>query len=225
MKVQVWSDIMCPFCYLGDQNLKSAIQAYKGSEPIEVEFMAFQLNPTQEKSIAPDNPINYTIKKGLPEERIRQSFKYIENEAKNLGLPMNIEKAKVVNSLDCLRLLKYAQKNEKYEEIKDDLFKAYFAEGKDLSDRDFLLTLAGKNKLNVAEVSSFLNSKEMIAEVNQDRNVGISKGLQGVPFFVIDNSYVLSGNQSKENFLNVFEKINQSSISGESCDIATGMCE
>ena len=123
MKIQVWSDIMCPFCYLGDQNLKNAIKEYTGNDTIEVEYKAFQLNPSQEKSVHPDNPISYTIKKGLDLQLVNASFNHIVNEAKNLGLPIDILNAKVVNSLDALRLIKYAEKFNQSDAIKNDLFR------------------------------------------------------------------------------------------------------
>ncbi|WP_407402160.1 DsbA family oxidoreductase [Chryseobacterium sp.] len=225
MKVQIWSDIMCPFCYLGDQNLKNAIQEYSGNSNVEVEFKAFQLNPLQEKIENPDNPINYTIKKGMPAERVRSSFGYIETEARNLGLPIDLEHAKVVNSLDCLRLVKYAQSKNKYNEVKDALFRGYFVEGKDLSDHQVLLDLAVASGLDKIETERFLNSSELTNEVENDRNLGISKGLQGVPFFVIDDQYVLSGNQSKEQFLKVFKKIKPTESNQNSCNIETGTCD
>lgn len=224
MKIQIWSDIMCPFCYLGDQNLKNAIQEYKGSEPIEVEFKAFQLNPAQEKVENPDNPINYTIKKGLPLERVKASFEYISQEAKNLGLPIDLETAKVVNSLDSLQLLKFAQEKGKYEDVKNDLFRGYFAYGKNLSNKETLLEIAIKNGLDEAEVNNLLKTNGFKSEIEKDREEGISKGLKGVPFFIVDDKFVLSGNQPKENFLNLFEKINPSNLSGDSCDIETGIC-
>lgn len=225
MKVQIWSDIMCPFCYLGDQNLKNAIQEYTGSSEIEVEFRAFQLNPLQEKTINPDNPINYTIKKGLSEERVKSSFGYIEAEARNLGLPIDLEHAKVVNSLDSLRLVKYAQSKNKYAEVKDALFRGYFAEGKDVSDLQTLLEIAQESGLDKIETEIFLNSSDLKSEVANDRNLGISKGLQGVPFFVIDDQVILSGNQSKQQFLNAFKQIKPSESNHNSCNTDTGNCD
>ncbi len=223
MKIQVWSDIMCPFCYLGDQNLKNAIKEYTGNDTIEVEYKAFQLNPSQEKSVHPDNPISYTIKKGLDLQLVNASFNHIVNEAKNLGLPIDILNAKVVNSLDALRLIKYAEKFNQSDAIKNDLFRAYFAEGIDLSIEDNLVEIAKKNGLDDKEVVSFLKSDLFISEVNADRNDGISKGLQGVPFFVINDAYTLSGNQPKESLLNAFNQI-KSTNSSESCSIDSKNC-
>lgn len=225
MKVQIWSDIMCPFCYLGDQNLKNAMQEYSGNSEIEVEFKAFQLNPFQEKVAYPDNPINYTLKKGLSEERVKSSFEYIEDEAKKLGLPMDLENAKVVNSLNSLRLIKYAQRKNKYNEVKDALFRGYFAQGRDLSDLQVLVNIAVESGLDKIETEQFLNSSEFKLEVENDRDLGISKGLQGVPFFVIDDQFILSGNQSKQQFLSVFNQIKPSESSHNSCDIETGNCD
>ena len=223
MKIQVWLDIMCPFCYLGEQNLKNAIADYKGNDDINIEFKAFQLNPTQEKKANPDNPIVYTVKKGLDETRVRSSFQHIVNEAKQLDLPIDIENAKVVNSLDVLRLVKFAQHLGKENEIVDALFRAYFAEGIDLSDRKNIFTIAKKVGLDEDNVSAFLESDQYIKEVNEDRNQGIVKGLQGVPFFVIDDKYTLSGNQTKENFIRTFNQIGDIN-EAESCRIDSNNC-
>lgn len=225
MKIQIWSDIMCPFCYLGDKNLQNAIEEYQGSEKIEIEFKAFQLNPAQPKTANPDNPINYTLKNGYPEMQVRNSFKYIENEANQLGLPIAIENAKVVNSQDCLRLLKFAESKGKLKEVKQDLYESYFAYAKDLSDLVTLLEIATKNGLNRTEVEQLLVSEEGIEGLTRDRNEGISKGLKGVPFFIIDDAHILSGNQSKETFLKLMNNLTPSSTdNAASCDIETGNC-
>lgn len=224
MKIEIWSDIMCPFCYLGDQNLKDAIKEYKGNEAIEIEYKAFQLNPSQPKEATPDNPINYTLKKGLPKERVEASFNHITNEAKQLNLPINIEQAKVVNSLDALRFVKWAQNKGKLHEVKDRLFRGYFAQGKDLSNQETLINIGKELGFNEDELTAFFNSDLYNTEVTSDRQEGIQKGLQGVPFFVVNNTYALAGNQPKENFLNLFEKINPTQTNGNSCDIETGIC-
>lgn len=224
MKIEIWSDIMCPFCYLGDQNLKDAIKEYKGNEAIEIEYKAFQLNPSQPKEATPDNPINYTLKKGLPKDRVEASFNHIVNEAAQLNLPINIEQAKVVNSLDALRFVKWAQNKGKLHEVKDRLFRGYFALGEDLSDQLTLVKIGEELGFEKEEFSSFLNSDLYKTEVAIEREEGIQKGLQGVPFFVVNNTYALAGNQPKENFLNVFNKINPTTTNSNICDIETGNC-
>ncbi|MFB9108316.1 DsbA family oxidoreductase [Flavobacterium gyeonganense] len=201
MKIEIWSDIMCPFCYIGKRQLEKALAEFPNEE-FEIEWKSFQLDP----SITPQKDKDiYTFlaeRKGISVEQSKELHKAVVERAKNAGLDYHFEKVIVSNSLTAHRIIHLAKTRKLGDEMEEVFFKAYFTEGKDLNDASTLIDLgiqAGLDKNEVRKVieneSVFLNNLQNdIAEAHQI-------GVQGVPFFVFDRKYAVSGAQPVEAFV------------------------
>ncbi|HVD98495.1 MAG TPA: DsbA family oxidoreductase [Cytophagaceae bacterium] len=206
MKVEVWSDVMCPFCYIGKRKFEKALSEFPAKEEIEVEWKSFQLNPSL-KTQPGKNVTEYLAEiKGWTLAYAKQMNDHVTQMAKEVGLEYHFDKAIVANSFDAHRLLQYAKTQGKGDELEERLFKAYFTEGKNTADHATLLQLATDIGLNSQEASNVLSSDQYKEEVLRDIYEARQVGASGVPFFVIDQKYAVSGAQAPETFLRALTK-------------------
>ena len=203
MKVEIWSDVMCPFCFIGKRRFEKALANFEHKEDIEVVWKSFQLDPTT--ITKPELSVTEELarKKGWSLEYARQMGDYVTDMARGEGLHYDFDKAIVANSFNAHRLLQYAKTQGKGDELKEALLYAYFTDGKNTDDSDTLLELALTAGLNEQE------AKEVITDTNRyadavHRNIKEAEQLRisGVPFFVIDRKYGISGAQD----ISVFEQ-------------------
>lgn len=207
MKVEIWSDIMCPFCYIGKRHYEEALQKFSYANYIELEWHSFQLDPDLPKPASKLNAYQYLAeRKGISYEESVAMHKNVIEMAKQAGLTYNYDKAVVANSFDAHRLIQLAKTKNRGDEAEERLFKAYFMEGKDMSDAATLISLGKEIGLNEAEVKDVINSKDYTNEVNKDIAEAQQIGVQGVPFFVFNRKYAVSGAQPSDTFLNVLNK-------------------
>ena len=209
MKVEVWSDIMCPFCYIGKRNYESALSRFEARENIEIEWRSFQLDPTIPKnSTVKENVYQYLAKKkGLSYEQSAKMHERVIEMAKNAGLDYRFDKAIVANSFDAHRMIQLAKTKGLGDAAEERLFRAYFTEGKDFGDRETLIAIGKEIGLPEEEIKSALSSDEYAEKVEQDIQEATEIGVQGVPFFLFDRKYAVSGAQPPEYFL---QALNQS---------------
>jgi predicted DsbA family dithiol-disulfide isomerase len=209
MKVEVWSDIMCPFCYIGKRNYESAISSFEGKNNIEIEWRSFQLDATIPKnSVVKENVYQYLAdKKHIPYEQSVKLHEQVINMAKNAGLDYRFDKAIVANSFDAHRMIQLAKTRGLGDSAEEKLFHAYFTEGRDFGDHETLISIGKEIGLPEEEIKSALVSDEYAEKVEQDIQEASEIGVQGVPFFVFDRKYAVSGAQPPENFL---QALNQS---------------
>ncbi len=206
LKVKIWSDVMCPFCYIGKRRFEQALDQFPHKDEVEVEWKSFQLNPAL-KTDASKNINQYLAEtKGWTLEYARQMNDYVTNMAIKVGLTYNMDKAIVANSFDAHRLSHLAKKYGKQDELGERLFRAYFTEGKNTADHATLVQLGVDIGLEAAEVQQMLDSKEYSDEVRRDSFEAQQVGVSGVPFFVLDNKYAVSGAQKSEMFLAGLQK-------------------
>lgn len=206
MKVEIWSDIMCPFCYIGKRRFEAAIEQFPGAENIEVEWHSFQLDPTIQSGHG-DNLYSYLSKrKGIPYQQAEEMNRQVSASAAQLGLTYNLDKAVVANSFDAHRLIQYAKQHQLGDEAEERLFRAYFTEGKDMSDHATLAELAKEIGLEEEPVRQMLAGNQFATEVRKDINEAETLGIRGVPFFVFDRKYGVSGAQPSEAFLQALTK-------------------
>lgn len=207
MKVEIWSDIMCPFCYIGKRHYETALQQFADSNSIELEWHSFQLDPNLPKPASKLSAYQYLAeRKGMSLEQSVAMHQNVIEMAKEAGLTYNYDKAVVANSFDAHRLIQLAKKHKLGDEAEERLFKAYFMEGKDMSDPTTLIALGKEIGLDEKLVSAVVNSSEYTAEVNADIQEAQQIGVTGVPFFVFDRKYAVSGAQPSSAFLNVLNK-------------------
>jgi predicted DsbA family dithiol-disulfide isomerase len=209
MKVEVWSDIMCPFCYIGKRNYESALSGFEGKDNVEIEWHSFQLDPTIPKSSAvKENVYQYLAdKKRISYEQSAKMHERVIQMAKDAGLDYRFDKAIVANSFDAHRLIQLAKEKGLGDAAEERLFRAYFTEGKDFGDHETLKSIGKEIGLNEEDIKEALLSDMYAEKVEQDIQEASDIGIQGVPFFVFDRKYAVSGAQPPEHFL---QALNQS---------------
>ena len=227
MKVEIWSDIMCPFCYIGKRNFEAALKEFEGRDEIEIEWKSFQLDPSIPKTFETKiNTIEYLAeRKGMSIEKSKELHANVIETAKKVGLDYDFEKAVVANSFDAHKLIQLAKTKGLGDAAEESLFKAYFTDGKDMSDYPTLVQLGNEIGLNEEEITAALTSEEFEAKVNFDVSEGSQLGVTGVPFFVFDRKYAVSGAQPIETFLNALKQsLEESKNEGASCTPGGGCC-
>lgn len=206
LKIQIWSDVMCPFCYIGKRKIEEALSQFDNKESVIIEWKSFQLDPnfvaTPDESI-----VDHLAEKYRKDTDWAQTM--IDNmteNAKRSGLDFHFEKAVLANSQNAHRLLHLAKKHKVSNELKELLFKAYLTEGKNVNDWDTLKNIGQEVGLEISEIEQLIHSNAYTKEVQQDQQQAQAIGITGVPFFVFDNKYAVSGAQSTDVFLKTLEK-------------------
>ena len=235
MKVEIWSDVMCPFCYIGKRNIETALSQFPQVKNIEIEWKSFQLDPDLPQ-IATDNHEEYLAKrKGFPVEQVKGMLENVTQAAKQAGLEYHLEKSVIVNSFNAHRLIQFAKAKEKGDQAEERLFYAYFTEGKDIASLETLTTLGKDIGLDEKELQNAFTDNQYAEKVHQDIDEASAIGVTGVPFFVFDRKYAVSGAQPPQAFLQALEqsfgewqqqnpKAKLDVSKGESCDV-DGNCE
>ncbi len=205
MKVEIWSDIMCPFCYIGKRQFENGLKGFAHNDEVEIVWRSFQLDPSME--YIPGKTIHQVLadKKGLPVEQAKQLNEHVTNSAKQLGLHYNLDKAIPANTFHAHRLSHLAASFHLQNEMEERLFRAYFSEGKNIGDFATLFELGVEIGLPEKEVRLALETNAYSDEVNQDIQAAMELGIRGVPFFVIDNKYAVSGAQPAPLFQEALE--------------------
>ncbi len=208
MKVEVWSDIMCPFCYIGKRNYEAALKQFADSNDIEIVWKSFQLDPdiTQEAGKKVNVYQYLADRKGWSYEQSVKMHETVVQTAKNAGLEYNFDKAIVANSFNAHRLIQMAKTKGLGDKAEERFFFAYFTEGKDLGNPGVLTELGKEIGLTETDIKDALTNDEYAYSVNQDIQEAQNIGVNGVPFFVFNRKYAISGAQPIEYFLKTLEK-------------------
>jgi len=206
MKVEIWSDVMCPFCYIGKRRFENALQQFSNKSEVEIVWKSFQLNPAMKTD--PGKNINEYLAetKGWTLSYARQMNDYVTNMAKEVGLQYDFDKAIVANSFDAHRLIQFAKENGKGDEIEERLFRAYFTEGKNTADHTTLIQLGTEIGLDADAIKKILDSNQYADKVEHDIYEAMQIGVRGVPYFVLNDRYAVSGAQASETFLGALNK-------------------
>lgn len=207
LKIQIWSDILCPFCYIGKRRLEDALAQFEHRDAVEIEWKSFQLDANFIAS-PDDNIIDHLAEKYRKDNQWAQEM--VDNmtqNAKNSGLDFHFEKAILANSFNAHRLLHLAKMHNVGNELKELLFKAYLTDGKNIDDLKTLSELGLQVGLESSTIDKVLHSTAYAKEVQEDIEMAQKIGVQGVPFFVFDNKYAVSGAQHTETFVKTLEKV------------------
>ncbi|GAA4318409.1 DsbA family oxidoreductase [Pontixanthobacter gangjinensis] len=230
MKVSIWSDVRCPFCYIGKKKFEDALEQFPNKGKVEIVWKSFQLDPTL-KTDPHTSMLEYFVKaKGVSEEQALQMFSGATKMAEEAGISMNLQEGILANSFDAHRLIQFAKTRNLGNEIKEALFEVHFEQGKNIDDISILSEVAASIGLDAEEVKQVLNSDAYAYEVKQDEMEAQNIGVRGVPFFVFDDKYAISGAQPVEDFLQTLETVWQESKSelkvaeGDSCS-SEGNCD
>ncbi|HEY4326657.1 MAG TPA: DsbA family oxidoreductase [Mucilaginibacter sp.] len=206
MKVEIWSDVMCPFCYIGKRRFEDALAQFEHKDDVEIEWKSFQLNPDMNTN--PDISINQYLAdvKGWTLDYASQMNAHVTQMAAEAGLTYNFDKAVVANSFNAHRYSHLAKKHGLGIEAEEQLFKAYFTEGKNIDYKETLIELGQELGLDPTEIKNALESDAYANEVKQDIAEAQHLGIRGVPFFVLNNKYAISGAQAVPVFEETLEK-------------------
>ncbi|MBC9928843.1 DsbA family oxidoreductase [Chitinophaga qingshengii] len=200
MKVEIWSDIMCPFCYIGKRKFEAALEKFPEKDKIEVEWKSFQLNPDLAPVPGTDVYDYLAQHKGISREQSVQMHQQVTQTASQVGLTYNFDKAVIANSFDAHRLIQLAKAHKLGDAAEEKLFIAYFTEGKDVANHDVLVEIGTAIGLDRTLVTNMLASDDFAGAVNLDIREAEQLGARGVPFFVLDRKYGVSGAQPSEAF-------------------------
>ena len=208
MKIEIWSDIMCPFCYIGKRNFQAALSQFANKEFVEVEWKSFQIDPTipEVPKYQEDMYMFVAYRKGLSYEQSKKRHQDLIQYAKSVGLEYNLDKALVTNSLKGHRLIQFAKTKGLGEKAEERLFYAYFTQGKNLSDVSTLIELGKEIGLTEIEVNEALSNSLYVQKVESDVKEAQTLGARGVPFFVINRKYAIAGAQQPDEILKTLEK-------------------
>ena len=206
MKIEIWSDVICPFCYIGKRNLETALEQFAEKKNIEIEWKSFQLDPTIPEE-ANESHTEYLVKrKGMPAEQVEGMLANVTEMAKKVGLEYHLDQSVIVNSQKAHQLIQFAKSKKLGNEAEERLFKAFFTEGKNIADTEILVQLGKDFGLDESEIKANLEDEKFKYEIAQDIQEAQNIGVTGVPFFVFDRKYAVSGAQPTEAFLETLTK-------------------
>lgn len=228
MKVEIWSDVACPWCYIGKRHFESALAAFPQHDQVEVIWRSYQLDP--DAPTHSDKSMDEVLAKkfGTSIAQVKTMQERIIRTAAEAGLEYHMDKVQFNNTFDAHRLIHFAATRNLQDAAKERLLKAYFTDGVAIADRNELVRLGTEIGLDADEVRSMLESDAYADEVKADFQRGRMFGVQGVPFFAIDEKYGVSGAQPTAIFTELLEKAWTEShplinISGNAQD--AGYCE
>ena len=207
MKVEIWSDFACPFCYIGKKRFERALAEFAHKDEVEVVYKAYQLNPNAPKVMVGSAYENFAKSHHMSEEGARKRFNMFTENAKTEGLVYNYDIIQMTNTIDAHRLAKWSAQFGAENMLTDRFMKAYFSEGKNLADHPTLLAMIKELKLDVAKAKAILESDDYKLEAKQEMEEGSAIGVQGVPFFVIDRKFAISGAQELVHFKEALDQI------------------
>lgn len=205
MKVEVWSDVVCPFCYLGKHHYEMALQKFADANNVELVWHSFQLYPDLHTDVKESSYEHIAKMKGISLEHSKQMHEGAVRMAAASGLHYRFDKTIVANSYNAHRLVQMAKQHGRSNEAEELLFKAYLIEGKDLNDKATLTQIGKQAGLVEKEVADMLAGNTYAAEVDADIAEAAQLRIQGVPFFVFNRRYAVSGAQPVDTFLHTLE--------------------
>ena len=206
MKVEIWSDVMCPFCYIGKRRFEDALQQFGHKDSVEIEWKSFQLDPDLKTNPSVNISKHLADRKGWALEYAQQMSAQVTEMAAEVGLTYNFDKAIVANSFKAHRFSHFAKRQGYGNAAEEALFKAYFTLGENIDDNDTLANIGAETGLDRNEVTRVLNSNDYADEVKHDIAEAQYLGIRGVPFFVMNGKYAVSGAQAVPVFSETLEK-------------------
>jgi len=206
MQVEIWSDVACPFCYIGKRSFEDALGRFAHRDEVEVTWRSFQLDPTAPPSVEGGLDELLARKYGRTLEQAREMNRGVAEMAAGVGLDYHLEDAKPGNTFDAHRIIHLGRAHGRGPEVKERLLRAYFVEGELLSDHGTLARLAEEAGLDRAEAEEVLASDRYADDVRADYDAAQQLGLSGVPAFVLDRRFLVTGAQPADAFLTALER-------------------
>jgi predicted DsbA family dithiol-disulfide isomerase len=228
MKVEIWSDIACPWCYVGKRRFEQALDRFEHRDDVDVVWRSFELDPNAPTSVGMPQDELLAKKYGMPIERARAMNERMTSEAAKEGLDFHFDRVQVGNTFDAHRLVHLAAKTGRADAMKERLMRAYLTEGKSLGDPATLQRLAADVGLDDASIRDVLGGDRFAADVRADEARARSFGISGVPFFAIDEKYGVSGAQTPDVLLEALQHAHAEShltmVTGDGGQCDDGSC-
>jgi predicted DsbA family dithiol-disulfide isomerase len=219
--VDVWSDVMCPFCYMGDTLLAQALEKFPHASGVDVRYHSFLLMPQLSDDDAPVSPTELlSAKHGLPREQAQAMNDQVTERARQIGLDYRLDQAQAVGTRTAHQLSHFAAAQGKQHEMVQQLFRAYFTDGRNVADHQVLADLAAEIGLDRDAALAALASGEFADAVEEDIQQAREYGIQGVPFFVFAGRYAISGAQPVEAFLQALDTSWNETVGAPTTDTA-----
>ncbi|NEU31962.1 DsbA family oxidoreductase [bacterium LRH843] len=207
MNIEVWSDFVCPFCYIGKRRLEEALKQFPHTAEVEVEYKSYELDPHSPKDIGKNMYELLASKYGMSVVEAKKNCAAVGEQASSVGLTYHFDSMIPTNTFDAHRLVKFAKSKGKDAELTETLLHAYFTDAKHIGEYETLVDLAASVGMNKEEASAVLEDESSYAaEVREDIARAQQIGVRGVPFFVINNKYAISGAQPLETFVGALNK-------------------
>ncbi|MDO9395432.1 MAG: DsbA family oxidoreductase [Herbiconiux sp.] len=210
IKIDVWSDVACPWCYIGKRKLENGLTEYGSGDDaleVEVEYHSFELSPDTPVDFEGSTTSYLAERKGMPVAQVEQMLERVTGIASSVGLDYDFDTVKHTNTVKAHQLLHYAKAHGRQLEMKERLLKAYFVEGRHVGHVADLADLAAEVGFDRADVMRSLEADEYLSAVHADQQQAVAYGIQGVPFFVIDGKYGISGAQDAAAFVQVLQQV------------------
>ena len=210
--IQIWSDIACPWCFIGKRRFERALAAFPQRDQVRVTWRSYQLDPTLPEHYD-GSEVDYLVSsKGMPRASVEQMIGHVAEQARGEGLDYDFGALVVANSRRAHRLLQAAKRADadggrRADALEEALFSAHFVKGEDIGDGDTLVRLGVAAGLAEDDARSALDSADLDAAVDADIREAAAIGVRGVPFFVVENKYGVSGAQPSEVFTQVLETV------------------
>ncbi|MFB9768740.1 DsbA family oxidoreductase [Lactiplantibacillus modestisalitolerans] len=210
MEIKYWSDIACPFCYIGSTRMKRALKELGLAATTPLEFKAFQLDPTLPTTTKADMVTNFSTGHGMSRDQARAQMNQIAAMGAEDGLKVDLINAVPTNTLDAHRVIKFAATKhdaDLTERVINALYQVYFSQGESIADHAVLTAAAVKSGLDATEVQAVLASNQFEQAVRTDEAEAQQLGIHGAPFFVINNHYGISGAQPYDTMVDALKQI------------------
>lgn len=201
MKLEIWSDYACPYCYIGKRFLEAALAEFEHAGEVEIVFRAFELDATSGPAVTTTTLDRIMRKYGKSRSDALAMIDHITSMGERCGLDMRYASVRYTNTFDAHRLTKFAEQHERGADMTERLFRAYFTDNAPLADHDVLVGLAQDVGLDGDAVRAMLSSTNFAEDVRRDETHASQAGIHGVPFFAFDGAYGLSGAQPKAQLL------------------------
>jgi predicted DsbA family dithiol-disulfide isomerase len=198
MQIEIWSDVVCPWCYLGKRRFERALGSFDHRESVEVIYRSFELDPSAQRGVTTPTIEVLAGKYGMTAQQANDAQRQMEERATADGLEFHMDGLRSGNTRDAHRLLHLAKAHDRQPELVERLHRAYFSEQRSIFDHDSLRELAVDAGLDSDDVTRVLDSDSYDDDVVTDEATGHALGANGVPFFVIDRRYGISGAQPAE---------------------------
>lgn len=229
MKIEIWSDVACPWCYIGKRRFETALAAFPHRESVEVQWRSFQLDPSLPEHFEGTELDYLSTRKGMAPDQVAGMFDHVAAQARAEGLNYRFDTVVVANSFTAHRLIHLAAAHGKQDAAKERLLSDHFEHGRDIGSREYLTSLGTDLGIDAGALEELFTSDKYSDDVREDIAEARALGVSGVPFFVIDRKFGLSGAQPAETFSAALDQAWQEShplvmVDAGAADADNGAC-